>query len=80
METEKRQKIYKMLRMVGGVLFLILGIIGLFLPILQGVLFLVIGATLLGRDSKIGRWIHDRVDYLAKKVKLKKGKKEEIDV
>jgi uncharacterized membrane protein YbaN (DUF454 family) len=30
-----------------GVLFLLLGVIGLFLPVLQGVLFLVVGVALL---------------------------------
>jgi uncharacterized membrane protein YbaN (DUF454 family) len=34
-------------RMVAGIAFLILGIAGLFLPILQGILFLVIALILL---------------------------------
>ena len=36
-----------LLRMTFGVLFLVLGVIGLFLPVLQGVLFLVVGVALL---------------------------------
>ena len=35
------------LRHVVGVFFLILGVVGLFLPVLQGVLFLLIGLALL---------------------------------
>jgi len=36
-----------LLRMAFGVFFLFLGVIGLFLPVLQGLLFLVIGVALL---------------------------------
>jgi uncharacterized membrane protein YbaN (DUF454 family) len=35
------------LRYVAGIVFLILGIIGLFLPILQGILFILIGLALI---------------------------------
>ncbi len=36
-----------LLRMTFGVVFLVLGVLGLFLPLLQGVLFLVVGVALL---------------------------------
>jgi len=36
-----------LLRMTFGVLFLVLGVLGLFLPVLQGVLFLAVGVALL---------------------------------
>ena len=35
-----------------GIVFLVLGILGLFLPVLQGVLFIVIGLALLFPDNK----------------------------
>jgi uncharacterized membrane protein YbaN (DUF454 family) len=35
------------LRYVAGIAFLILGVIGLFLPVLQGVLFIVLGLAVL---------------------------------
>ena len=35
------------LRYVTGIAFLILGVIGLFLPVLQGILFIVIGLAIL---------------------------------
>lgn len=42
-----------------GVLFILVGLIGLVLPILQGWLFLVIGALLLSTHSPMLRgWIH----------------------
>jgi uncharacterized protein len=41
-----------------GWFFIILGIIGLFLPVLQGILFLFIGLIILSRASKTVRnWL-----------------------
>lgn len=40
-----------------GWFFILLGILGLFLPILQGVLFLCIGLILLSRRSVRVRWL-----------------------
>jgi uncharacterized membrane protein YbaN (DUF454 family) len=45
-----------LVRIILGVLFLFLGVIGLFLPVLQGVLFLIIGAGLLGYPIS-ARWL-----------------------
>ncbi len=42
----------RIVRIVAGILLVILGIIGLFLPFLQGIFFLVIGLALLGFDLK----------------------------
>lgn len=43
----------KFIRISLGILFLILGIIGLVLPILQGILFLIIGLILLAPYSPL---------------------------
>jgi len=48
-------------RRVFGVLFLIAGVAGLFLPILQGILFLLIGTLLLAGDSI---WVRRRIASL----------------
>ena len=69
-----------------GWVFLLLGILGLFLPILQGVLFIMIGLAILSTRSKtIERFLkhlekrypqfHEQVALLVKKVKkwFKKG-------
>lgn len=54
-------------RFVLGGLFLGLGLIGLFLPFLQGILFLVIGLTLLSDESVYARrclgWLRARVPH-----------------
>lgn len=42
-----------------GWIFVLLGIAGLFLPILQGILFLAIGLILLSGES---RWVRRRID------------------
>ena len=39
------------IRRVLGVCFLLLGVAGLFLPVLQGILFLIIGTLLLAGES-----------------------------
>src|SRR5262245_35743696 len=47
----------RIVRIVAGVVFLVLGVLGLFLPILQGVLFLGVGLLLLSADVRAIRRI-----------------------
>lgn len=52
------KKVKRALVLFGGVVFVILGIIGLALPFLQGFLFLLIGLIFLSLSSKtIRAWI-----------------------
>lgn len=45
-------------KIVGGILFLVLGGIGILLPALQGWLFLLIGLSLLSSESPMAkRWL-----------------------
>ena len=57
-------------RQVVGWAFIVLGVVGLFLPILQGILFIAIGAILLAPYVRIFRrlsaWIHKRFPGLRK--------------
>jgi hypothetical protein len=46
----------QILILVAGWAFVVLGVLGLFLPILQGVLFLLIGLFLLSKESAQARW------------------------
>ena len=48
--------IWPVFRQVLGWLFILLGLLGLVLPILQGVIFLVIGIALVGRRHPLIRW------------------------
>lgn len=45
-------KLKRFLVLTLGWVFIVLGILGLFLPILQGILFLTIGLILLSRESE----------------------------
>lgn len=42
----------RIVRMVAGVLLVVLGVLGLFLPFLQGILFLGVGLLLLSADIR----------------------------
>ena len=51
----------RFLILLTGWLFVLLGILGLFLPILQGILFLAIGFYLLSLESP---WVHRKMDQV----------------
>ena len=59
---------YRLLRLIFGGIFILLGFVGLFLPVLQGFLFLGIGIALLYRDlpflKKFVRWVRNRYPSL----------------
>lgn len=46
-----RQKLKKMLQLAAGWMLLALGVVGLFLPVLQGVLFIMLGLLVLSYHS-----------------------------
>ena len=50
-EGRKRQRVLRWVRLIGGWTLIVLGILGLFLPILQGVLMIAAGMALLYRES-----------------------------
>jgi hypothetical protein len=49
------RSLFRIARIVAGVLLVILGIIGLFLPLLQGILLIVAGLGLLSVDIPLVR-------------------------
>lgn len=51
----------KYYRLAFGYLLIVLGFIGLFVPILQGILFLTMGTVLLSTHSKAFRKLKERV-------------------
>jgi uncharacterized protein len=66
--------------LITGWLFIVLGIIGLFLPILQGILFILIGLAILSsRSDTIKRFLkhlkehypqhHERVEIWKEKIR-----------
>lgn len=57
MNAENKHPAARILRVVSGVCLLILGFAGLFLPVLQGILFLVAGILLLAVDIPFFRGV-----------------------
>jgi len=61
-----------LLRLVAGWFFIVLGIIGCFLPILQGFIFLALGVFLLADHvpffGRIRSWIHRRFPKMTERV------------
>jgi len=63
---KKNKIILKWLKKIAGIILIILGIVGLFLPFLQGIAMILIGATLLGnawllkKIRKAIKWIKKR--------------------
>jgi hypothetical protein len=59
----------RILILSAGWLFIALGVVGLFLPFLQGILFLMIGFYLLSRESvwarRLRQWLRTRYPRLA---------------
>lgn len=54
------QTVKRKLYLVAGTFFVMLGVLGLFLPILQGVLFLLVGLVLLSKGSSRVRALKQR--------------------
>jgi uncharacterized membrane protein YbaN (DUF454 family) len=54
-----------------GISLLVLGVVGLFLPILQGVVLMVAGLAVLSSHSKWARAIFERVKGAGRNVKQK---------
>jgi uncharacterized membrane protein YbaN (DUF454 family) len=60
-ETPKRSRLMRFVILASGWMFIFLGVLGLFLPILQGILFLAIGAYLLSLESPMARRVIERI-------------------
>lgn len=54
-----RRRLWRLGKITVGVVLLVLGVIGLFLPLLQGILFLIMGLSLLSTESPRAKaWLH----------------------
>lgn len=58
-------------RIVAGIVLVIIGIVGLFLPILQGILLIVIGLACLGVDAEKSRRAWAFMRHTAQRVRKK---------
>ena len=60
-DKPKRSWLARMTILTFGWIFIVLGVLGLFLPILQGILFLAIGGMLLSLESPWAQRIIERL-------------------
>lgn len=74
--VSRRIQMFRLLRMGLGGFLILLGFVGLFLPVLQGFLFLGIGGLLLYRDlpflPRFAGWLRNRYpsfDRVARRLK-----------
>lgn len=69
-----KQTTIRVARIVGGTLLIMVGVAGLFLPFLQGVLFIVAGLALLSRESEKARRLTEWLrSYWRRRVRISKG-------
>ena len=58
---------FRILRVFAGFVLLLLGVVGLFLPVLQGVLLILAGLAVLGRDLPWARAVTRRLAAFARR-------------
>ena len=63
----------RLLKKIAGVCLIILGVLGLFLPFLQGIIFIIAGAFLLDNDYILKK-VRKLQDYFRKKQTQRKKK------
>jgi len=65
-----KQMVWRVARLAVGGLLVVLGILGLFLPFLQGILFIFIGLSLLAPENRharrLLRWLRERFPHRRK--------------
>lgn len=57
-----REPIKTVIILIFGWSMIVLGVIGLFLPVLQGILFILIGLYILGKRSRMARKLVQRLN------------------
>ncbi len=70
-KPEKRRRIVRMVRLIGGWTLIGLGILGLFLPFLQGILMIAAGVALLYKESPFVARQVDRIKPHYRLMKMK---------
>ncbi len=73
MEDKGRKLVWRVLRLTAGWSLILVGIIGLFLPILQGILLIASGLAVLSTESRWARAVLDRFTAWRKARRSDKG-------
>ena len=61
------KRIFKLIKKIIGIILIIAGIIGLFLPFFQGVLMILLGLVLLG-NPKLEKFATELINKIKKKL------------
>ena len=61
---KRAHPVWRVTKIAAGLVLIVLGVVGLFLPILQGVLFLFLGLAILATEN---RQAHDLVEALKRR-------------
>lgn len=69
----RRGGVFRVLRIAVGFALLALGVVGLFLPVLQGVLLLLAGLAVLGRDLPWAKSLTDRLAGYLRRRRARSG-------
>ena len=57
---EGKRIVWRVLRLTAGWSLIVIGVVGLFLPVLQGILFIASGLAVLSTESRWARALLDR--------------------
>jgi len=55
---------------ISGIIFILIGFAGLFLPIIPGILFIVLGLVVMGKKDVVNYWIQKLPSPLNKIIKF----------
>ena len=55
---------------IAGVICILIGIAGLFLPIIPGILMIVLGLIIMGKKDLVNHWLEKLPDPWGKKIQL----------
>ena len=65
--SETKRVVWRLVRLTTGWSLLVLGIIGLFLPVLQGILFIASGLAILSTESAWAKRLLERISEWRKR-------------
>ena len=74
-----KQRLWRLGKITAGISLLILGVIGLFLPLLQGILFLIMGLTLLSTESPRAKAWLEWLQHRTRWARLEHDKERRLD-
>lgn len=69
MTTAPPSRLRIVLEWITGILLVVLGIIGILLPVMQGLIFLIPGLAVLSRHSELARRLRNKLEGMGRGIK-----------